>query len=117
MNERSMRQVNLAFRFILEIVVLIALLYWGFSVSDNLLVQLVLALGAAAVVIAIWGTFVAPKAPRRLDDPVRAALEIVIFGAGVLAFIAAGQLLLGLLLAAAAAISLGLMFLWGQRGF
>ena len=43
-------------------------------------------------------------------------VEIVVFGAGALAFVASGQLFLGVLLAAAAAISLVLMFAWGQRG-
>ena len=59
----------------------------------------------------------APKASRRLPDPRRLAVEILVFGAGVLAFLAAGQLLLAVLLAAAAALNLWLMFDWGQRGY
>jgi hypothetical protein len=117
MDERSMRTLNLVFRFILEIVVLVALFLWGLSVSDQLIIDLVLALGAPAVVIVVWGLFVAPRASRRLPDPRRLAVEIVVFGAGVVAFLAAGQPLLAVLLAAAVAINLGLMFMWGQRGF
>lgn len=116
MSERSMRSLNLAFRFILELAVLAALLSWGFRSSTELLIQLVLGLGAVAVTIIIWGTFVSPKAPRRLEDPARVALEMVVFGAGALAFVASGALVLGLLLAASAAINLTLMFSWGQRG-
>ena len=111
-----MRSLNLGFRFILELVVLVALLQWGFHSSNDLLIQLVLGFGAVAIAIAVWGTFVAPKATRRLDDPARLVLEVVVFGAGVLAFVASGALLLGLLLAASAVISLVLMFAWGQRG-
>jgi Protein of unknown function (DUF2568) len=117
MDERPMRTLNLVFRFVLELVVLVALFLWGVSVSDQLIVQVVLGLGAPAIVIVVWGLFVAPRASRRLPDPQRLALEIVVFGAGVLAFVAAGQLLLGLLLAAAAALCLGLMWMWGQRGY
>jgi hypothetical protein len=116
MNDRSMRNLNLAFRFILEMLVLLALALWGFGVSDQLLLQFLLGLGAPTLAAAVWGTFVAPKAPRRLDDPTRLALEIVVFGAGTLAFIASGRLLIGVLLAVAAAISLMLMFAWDQRG-
>lgn len=116
MNERSMRSINLALRFVLELVVLVALALWGFNASDELVMQLLLGLGAPAIAIAVWGTFVAPKAARRLEDPTRLALEIVVFGAGVVAFVAGGQLLLGVLLGVAAAISLALMFLWDQRG-
>jgi hypothetical protein len=116
MNERSMRNLNLVFRFVLELVVLVALFLWGVSTSGELLVQVVMGLAAPAAAIAIWGLFVAPRASRRLPDPQRLAVEIVVFGAGVLAFLARGDLLLGVLLAAAAAISLVLMFYWGQRG-
>ena len=111
-----MRSLNLALRFILELIVLAALLLWGFRSSDQLIVQLLLGVGAVAIGIAIWGTFVSPRAPRRLEDPARVALEAIVFGAGSLAFVASGQLLLGVLLAASAAISIALMFAWGQRG-
>ena len=111
-----MRNLNLAFRFILELVVLAALLLWGLGASEQLLVQLILGLGVPAIVIAVWGAFVSPRAPRRLEDPGRFALEVVVFGAGALAFVASGQVVLGVLLAVAAAISLALMFAWDQRG-
>jgi hypothetical protein len=117
MSQRSMRSLNLVFRFVLELVVLVALFLWGVSVSGDLIVQVVLGLGAPALALTVWGLFVAPKASRRLPDPQRLALEIVVFGAGVLAFLATGELLLGLLLAAAATLSLALMWNWGQRGY
>jgi len=117
MNERSMRNLNLVFRFVLELIVLLSLFLWGVSVSDELLVQIVLGLGAAAAAMAVWGLFVAPRASRRLPDPQRLAVEIVVWGAGVLAFVARGELLLGLLLAAAVAVNLFLMFDWGQRAY
>ena len=116
MRERSMRDLNLAFRFILELLVLVALAVWGFSVSNELLIGLVLGIGAPALVIGIWATFVAPRAERRLEDPARLVLEVVIFGAAVLALMAAGHVLPGILLGVASAISLALMLLWGQRG-
>lgn len=111
-----MRALNLGFRFILELAVLVALAIWGFGSSDELVVRLILGLGAPAIAIAIWGTFVSPRAPRRIEDPARAALEVVVFGAGVLALVAAGFPIPAVLLAAASAISLTLMFLWDQRG-
>jgi hypothetical protein len=116
MSERTMRNLNLLFRFVLELVVLVALFLWGTSVSGEFIVQMVLGLGAPVLALATWGLFVAPRASRRLPDPQRLAVEIVVFGAGVLAFLARGDTLLALLLGAAAAISLGLMFNWGQRG-
>jgi hypothetical protein len=111
-----MRELNLAFRFILELVVLVALAIWGFGASSEPIVALVLGVGAPAIAIVVWATFVSPKAPRRLPDPARLALEIGVFGAAVLALILAGQVVAAVLLALAAALSLGLMLFWGQRG-
>jgi hypothetical protein len=115
MSERTLGNLNLLFRFVLELVVLVALFLWGVSVSGELIVQLVLGLGAPAIIVAVWGLFVAPRASRRLPDPQRLAVEIVVFGAGVLAFLATGEVILALLLAAAAALNLFLMWSWGQR--
>ena len=117
MNERTMMSLNLALRFILEMVVLVALFVWGISVSDELILQVLFGVGFPLVAVIVWGLFVAPKASRRLPDPARLGVEIGVFGMGVLAFILAGYLLLGLLLAAASALSLFLMFYWGQRGY
>ena len=111
-----MRGINLGLRFILEVAVLVALAIWGFGSSDSLIVQLLLGLGVPVLAMAVWGAFISPKASRRLDDPVRVGIEVVIFGLGTVALVAAGLPLPGLLLAAAAAISLVLMFLWDQRG-
>ena len=75
-----------------------------------------LGLGAPALAIAVWATFVSPKAPRRLEDPTRLVLEVVVFGAGAVALWLAGHEIPAVLLAIAAALSLGLMLFWGQRG-
>lgn len=116
MSDRTMRDLNLVFRFILELTVLVALFLLGISTSGELVVQVVLGLGLPLLVIVVWGLFVAPKSVRRLPDPARLGLELVIFGSGVVAFILAGHVVPGMLLGAAAVISLILMFLWGQRG-
>ena len=98
-------------------VVLVALFLLGVSLSDQLLVAIVLGLGIPLIAIAVWGMFVSPKARRRLPDPQRLALELVVFGAGVIAFVLTGNLVLAVLLGTAAVLSLGLMFFWGQRGY
>ena len=116
MNERSMKRLNLAFRFILEMLVLVALVLFGWSRSDSLPAQLFLALAMPAAVMIVWGLFVAPKASRRLDDPARLAVELVIWFLGVLAFGFAVSLILAILFGLAVLISLALMFYWGQRG-
>jgi hypothetical protein len=116
MDEQSMKGINLAFRFILEMIVLVAMFLFGMSLSDELLIGLVLGVGLAAVVMTVWGLFVAPKASRRLPDPTRLAVESVVFFIGVLALGFAVSWLLAIMFGLAVLISLTLMFFWGQRG-
>lgn len=110
------KAINLVVRFVLEIVVLVALAWWGFSASGDLVVRLIAGLGAPLAVMAVWATFVSPRAPRRLPDPTRLGVEVAVFGLGVAALWLVGQAMLALVLAAAAAVSLGLMVAWRQRG-
>lgn len=117
MSERTMRNLNLAFRFILELSVLAALFLLGTSISDEFIFQVILGIGLPLLAVTVWGLFVAPKSVRRLPDPARLGLELVVFGSGVLAFLLSGHPLLGILLGAAASISLALMFFWGQRAY
>ena len=110
-----MKSLNLAFRFALEMLALLALFLFGLSLSDDLIMQLIVALGLPALSVGVWGTYVAPKASRRLPDPARLGVELVIFFAGVLAFGFAVSWILAILFGLAVLISLGLMFHWGQR--
>ncbi|MGD8487302.1 MAG: YrdB family protein [Chloroflexota bacterium] len=111
-----MKRLNLGFRFILEMLALVALFLFGLSLSDDLPVQLVLAICLPLLAMIVWGLFVAPKASRRLDDPARLAVELVVWFAGVLAFGFAISVILAILFGLAVLISLVLMFYWGQRG-
>ena len=116
MNEHTLKRLNLAFRFILEMLVLVALFLFGWTRSESLPIQLFLALAMPAAVMVAWGLFVAPKASRRLDDPARLALELVIWFLGALAFGLTVSPILAILFGLAVLISLALMFYWGQRG-
>ena len=49
-----------------------------------------LGLGAPLLAAVIWGLWVAPASRRRLPDPARLVVEVVLFAAGVAALAAAG---------------------------
>ncbi len=110
------RSINLAVRFLLELAALAALAYWGLRTGQNAATKALLGLGAPLVTALLWGAFVAPKASRRLPDPARLVLEVVIFGAATVALAASGQTALAVAFAVVVALSLILMFAWGQRG-
>lgn len=117
MDDGTLRSLNLVFRFILELVVLLALFLWGMSMSDSLPIQLLLAIGAPLLVMVTWALFVAPRAARRLADPARLVLELVIWALAALALALAVDPVVALMFAAAVLISLALMFVWEQRAY
>ena len=86
-------------RFLLELALLAAVAFAGGTVGSAVWLRIALAIAAPCFVAAVWGTWLAPRAARRLTDPARLALEVVLFGAGGLALLAAGQAALGVALA------------------
>lgn len=105
-----MTALNLGLRFVLELCMLVGLGIWGFS--ENIVLGIAAPLAAAVV----WGLWIAPKASRRLHDPARLVVELVLFGAAGAALAAADHPLAAAVFLAAVAVSEVLMLAWGQRG-
>src|SRR5713226_6721969 len=82
---RLVKAANLALRFACELAALVAVGWWGWTVSAVLGIVLPL------LVAAVWGAFIAPKARRRLPDPGRLGVEFVIFAAATACLAAVGQ--------------------------
>ncbi len=74
-----LKMLNLLVRFLLELCILVIFGYWGFQIGGNPLMKFLLGLGAPILFAVIWGTFLAPKSSRRLDEPWLSLLELVIF--------------------------------------
>ncbi|MDX6439088.1 MAG: hypothetical protein QOF45_1671 [Gaiellaceae bacterium] len=104
-----MKPLNLGLRFVLELCLLVALGIWGFSQ------HVVLGIAAPLAGAVVWGLWIAPKAKRRLPDPARLAVELLLFGAAGAALAAAGHPLPAVIFLAAVALSEVLMLAWRQR--
>ena len=109
-----MRVANDVLRFALELSMLAALAYSGFEIGDGV-GGWALGLGLPALAATLWGILLAPKSQRRVGDPARLAMEVLIFGGAVAALLVAGHDGLALVLGALVAIHLGLTFALGQR--
>jgi hypothetical protein len=110
-----LRAASAGLRFLLELAGLAAVAYWGVAVGDGLLQQVALAVGAVVLLAGVWGLFVAPKAVRRLDDPMRLAVELVVFGVAAVALVSIGQVLVGVVFALLVVVSEVAVWLLGQR--
>ena len=81
--------LNLAFRFLLELALLITAGAWGWNTGDEW-VRFVLALGVPVSMAAIWGIFAVPDDPSRSGNApiatnglLRLIIELCLFGSGV----------------------------------
>ncbi|HKN93387.1 MAG TPA: YrdB family protein [Thermoleophilaceae bacterium] len=108
-----MKAANLALRFALELCVLAAVAYWGSRVGASAFVNVVVAIAAPLAVAALWGMLLAPNANRRLDPPIRWALELAVLALGAAALVAVNAPLLGAALAVVAVANAVLLHSWG----
>ena len=91
--------ILLLLRFLLEIALIAAVGAGAWDLAGGEAAGALAASIAAAAVVVIWGLAIAPKARRRLPDPARLMLEMVLFVTGGLALAATGQTLLGIVFA------------------
>jgi len=102
---RALKGANLVLRFLVELCGLAAVAYWGSRVSSSTAVNVVVAIAAPVAVATVWGLWLAPKAHNRLDPPARTLLELAVLAVAVAALVAAGQPLLGVILAVVAVLN------------
>lgn len=64
---------------------------WGVQVGSGAAAKLSLALGGPLLAAVTWGLLVAPASRRRLADPARLLVEILLFAASIAALAAVGH--------------------------
>ncbi|MFN8075716.1 MAG: DUF2568 domain-containing protein [Kineosporiaceae bacterium] len=109
-----LKVANLALAFALELAVLVALVVWGFAVSDSRGAELGIGIAAAVAWAAVWGLIGAPNAKVQLTGPVRLAFELVWFGVGAVALVQAGHPVAGAVLIGLWALNAALLRVWKQ---
>jgi uncharacterized protein DUF2568 len=108
-----MRAANLALKFLLELGALAAFAYWG-SRTGPTAVNVLLGIGAPLAMAVVWGTWAAPKAPRRLAGAARITLELSVFALAALALVAAGAPVVAAIFAALVVLNAVLLSVFDQ---
>jgi hypothetical protein len=78
--------LNEGLAFVLEVAAIVALAWWGFTTGGNVLVNIILGVGAPVAAMVLWGLFAAPRARFKVALPLVLLVKAVVFGAGALAF-------------------------------
>jgi hypothetical protein len=107
---------NLTVRFLLELLLLAALAWWGFTLDAPILVRILAGLAAAGGAAVVWGRWIAPRARGRLRDPLRFGVETVLWiaGAGAVTAVAGAAWGIGFLVLALATAALARV--WPEPG-
>jgi hypothetical protein len=109
-----LKNINLALAFLLELCMLAALGYWGYTLDQGLAIRLAAGLGLPILAAVVWGVFMAPRAAIRLPSLPHFIVEVVIFGLAIAALYAAGRPRLALAFAIVYIINVVLRHAWGQ---
>ena len=109
-----LRTANLVVRFLLELLTLLALGYWGFRTGDELVARIGLAVAAPLSVAVVWGIFGSPAAPVPLPSRARLGLEVVLFGTAAVGLYLVGHPVVAGAFGALVAANYALLVYWEQ---
>lgn len=110
-----MKHANIAVRFLLELLALAALGYWGGTVKFGITVRVTLATALPLVSALFWGAFISPRARVTLPPAVRLLLSLVVFACATGALIDRNQLTLAVLFMTVAVINTMLLLVWSPH--
>lgn len=111
---KGLKNANLLLAFLLELVVIVGLGYWGFATGSGLLVKIVLGLGAPILAIIAWWLLGAPGARWHLYGARRLLLKVIFFGSAAVAIWASGHHLAGEIFALLFILNTVLTLAWKQ---
>ena len=109
----AVQRLNLVFRVLMEVGVVVGLAYWGIHSGDGVAAKIVLGIGAPAVGFGFWGAVDFHRSP--LAEPLRLIQELAISGLAAVAWYAAGRHVLGIALAALSIAYHALVYASGER--
>ena len=91
----------LTIRFLTELALLAGLAVAGARLGQNVVFSIIEAVVFPVAAAALWGLFIAPRANRRLREPLRFIVEFLLFGATGLVLALSGLLVAGIVVAVA----------------
>lgn len=101
----ALHVVNEGLAFLLELLMLAGLAWWGAQAVSALVGRIVLAIATPALAAVLWGLLAAPRARIRLPLAGVLAVKVVLFGGAAVAVYSLGQPGLAIAFAAVALVN------------
>jgi hypothetical protein len=111
---QTLKSINSALAFLLELAMLAAFGYWGFQGEKSIWLKWVLGIATPLVVALLWGLWLAPRADKRLNSRWGNFLSLGLFCLAALALYQTNHPALAFTLAAIAIGNRILVLLWRQ---
>ncbi|MEM5773920.1 MAG: YrdB family protein [Anaerolineaceae bacterium] len=109
-----LKMSNLGLRFLLELLILVILGYWGFKTGTTPATRTLLGIGSPVLFAVVWGIFMAPKSSLQLGAPWYYFLEVILFALSGWALHSAGKTNLAIAFGALYLINRILLLIWRQ---
>lgn len=110
----TLKFINAALAFLLELAMLAAFGYWGFHGDKSLLAKWILGIGLPVITVVVWGMYLAPRAAHRLGNIGGNLLSLILFLLAAAALLSTGQTSLAIIFAVTAILNRVLILLWKQ---
>jgi hypothetical protein len=96
------RAVNLGIAFLLELVALAALCFWGFHIGGSTIVHIVLGIGLPVAAAVLWGLFAAGGGPK-FETPAwfKISIKLLVYGSATIGLFVTGHPWLAIIFALA----------------
>lgn len=98
---RGIAGIVLTFRFLTELAMLAGLAVAGARLGDGVVFGVVNAVLLPLVAAVVWGVFIGPRARRRLPEPARLVVELVLFTVTGVVLALSDRLVVGIVIAVA----------------
>jgi hypothetical protein len=111
----KLRLANEALAFVIELIALGLLIYWGIRIGHNALTRTALAVVFPVAAGVLWGLFAAPRARFKVPLPAQLLVKAVVYGAATAALATTGHPLWALSFALLALANTTAATIWRTR--
>ena len=110
----TLKGINAGLAFFLELAMLAAFGYWGFSGDKSVSLKWMLGSGLPLLTAVVWGMFLAPRAVYRLNSISGNLLSLILFLLAATALFYTQHPVLAIAFASTAIVNRALIVIWRQ---